>query len=256
MTELNDPRLVAEQYEDERGLAARRRVWNEFLEGPSSDDRTFEAVAEVSPRRVLEAGCGWGELSERIARDAGADVTAFDASPRMVRLARARGVRAFVGDLQALPFRDRSFDVVVANAMLYHVPDLDRGLAETARVLVDGGRLVATTFGTGHLREVWDLVGGPDVDLSFGLENGETVLAPFFGHIDARPGGGVVTFPDAREVRTYVASTITRSSYAESVPDLDGPFEARSEFAVFVARDPRRSPGDPASAPAGLPSGA
>ena len=120
------------------------------MEGPNSDDWTFDAIGERDPRRVLEVGCGWGELSERVQRETEADVTAFDLSERMAGLARARGVRAFVADVQALPFPDRSFDVVVANAVLYHVPDLDQGLAEVARVLTDDGALVAITFDGGR----------------------------------------------------------------------------------------------------------
>ena len=77
---------------------------------------------------MLEVGCGWGELAEWIARDTGAEVVAVDLSPRMVELARERGVDARVADVQQLPFADGEFDLVVAAWMLYHVPDLDRGL--------------------------------------------------------------------------------------------------------------------------------
>ena len=146
MSSLDDPDFVAAQYADERNLAARRRVWNEFLEGPSSEDVALGAVRDAQPQRVLDVGAGWGELAGRIAAATEAQVVACDLSLRMVQLASSRGIRAIVADAEALPFGDRTFDVVVANAMLYHVPDLDRGLAELGRVLVDGGRLVATTF--------------------------------------------------------------------------------------------------------------
>jgi SAM-dependent methyltransferase len=240
VSSLDDPAFVAMQYADERSLAARRRVWNEFLEGPSSEDVTLEAIEQGEPRRVLEAGSGWGELAERIVAATGAEVTACDLSPRMVELARARGVRALVASAQDLPFEDRVFDAVVANAMLYHLPDLARGLRELARVLADDGRLVATTFGAGHLKEVWDLVGGDDVDLSFRAENGEEILRRSFEEVEVRIGRGTVTFPDVDEVRTYVGSTLTRSALREHVPSFDGPFEAHSHFAVFVATGPRR----------------
>src|SRR3954464_9447064 len=110
---MDDPRLVAAEYEDDRRRAGGRRVWDDFLGGPSSDDATIEAVLEASPTTVLDAGAGWGALSTRISAATGARVVAFDQSPHMARLAHDGGVRVFVGDLQALPLKDRSFDVVV-----------------------------------------------------------------------------------------------------------------------------------------------
>jgi ubiquinone/menaquinone biosynthesis C-methylase UbiE len=240
LEDVADPELVAREYADERRLAVRRRVWNEFLEGPSSDEVCYEAVAEAWPRDVLEVGAGWGEMAARIRDGLGASVVATDRSARMARLARGRELTVLVADASASPFRDRSFDAAVANAMLYHVPDLDRAVGELARVLRDDGRLVATTFGRGHLREVWDLVGGPDVGLSFRAENGADVLRRSFANVEHRRASGLVTFPNAREIRTYVASTITRSHLADRVPELDGPFAARSDFAVFVATQPIR----------------
>ena len=77
----------------------------------------------------------------------------------MVELTRARGVHAVVGDAQALPFSDAQFDAVLAASMLYHLPDLDAGLAELRRVLRPGGRLVAVTNAPDHLAEIWQLTG-------------------------------------------------------------------------------------------------
>ena len=95
-------------------------------------------IAGASPRRVLEVGCGWGELAEWIARDTGAEVVAVDLSPRMVELARERGVDAGSPTCRQLLFADGEFDLVVAAWMLYHVPELDRGLGELARVAPSG----------------------------------------------------------------------------------------------------------------------
>jgi len=235
MTRIDDPDFVAREYADESRLASRRRVWNDFLDGENSDDATYAAVAEDSHDLVLDVGAGWGELAARIRDGTGARVVATDLSARMTSLARGRRLPTAISDTQALPFRDRTFDVAVANAMLYHVPDLDRGLDEIARVLTPSGRLIATTFAATHLAEVWELVEGPGVELSFNAENGEETLRRHFHHVDARSAGGTVTFPNANELRTYVASTITRSYLAERVPDFEGPFVAHSAFMVFVA---------------------
>jgi len=61
-------------------------------EGADARDITVAAVREVAPRLVLEAGCGFGELAERLTRELGVEVVAVDLSPEMVELARRRGI--------------------------------------------------------------------------------------------------------------------------------------------------------------------
>jgi ubiquinone/menaquinone biosynthesis C-methylase UbiE len=116
--------------------------------------------------QVLEVGCGpggyWSEVSDAILGSW--QITVSDLSPGMVAQARQRLAaldRPFTvvqADVQSLPFRDRSFDAVIANFMLYHVPDRPRALAEIHRVLIAGGRLFAMTNGNPHMREFKDLV--------------------------------------------------------------------------------------------------
>lgn len=111
---INDPEHVVRQYATEDNLEARRSLYTN-AEGPDPREIAFGAVPEIEPRRVLEVGGGPGELAAR------------------------------VGDVQRLPFEDASSDCVVAAWMLFHLADLDAGLAELARVLQPNGRLVATT---------------------------------------------------------------------------------------------------------------
>jgi ubiquinone/menaquinone biosynthesis C-methylase UbiE len=237
---LNDPELVAREYEDESRLAARRRAWREFLDGEDSDDRTFRAVAEGSPRSILEVGCGWGELAERMTRELPAEVAAFDPSARMVELARGRGLRVFRADAQAIPLRDSSVDTVVANAVLYHVPDLDRGLSEISRVLTERGRLVATVFDAGRFSELFALVGRLPPEIPVTVDNAAELLARQFEHVEARIGSHALVFPSAAEVRAYLAATITMRDLAGSVEDFEGELRTERTFGVFVAEDPRR----------------
>jgi ubiquinone/menaquinone biosynthesis C-methylase UbiE len=193
-------------------------------------------VAEVSPRRVLEAGCGTGELAERVLRELGAEVVAVDISARMVALTAARGIDARVADVQTLPFEDAEFDVAVANWVLYHAADVDLAIGELARVLRPGGRLVAATVGVGHMREAWALVGGePTRDLSFWSENGEERLRQAFPRVERRDALGTLVFPDAQTLREFVAASITRAHLAENVPEFEGSLETRSAHVVFVA---------------------
>lgn len=191
---------------------------------------------------MLEVGCGWGELAARIEDEVGCAVVAVDLSPRMVELARERGVDAHVADVQEMPFADASIDVVVAAWMLYHVPDLDRGLSEIARVLRPGGVLVAVTNGSHDLHEVWDLV-GRDLEprrLTFRAENGEHHLRPHFESIRRMDVVGQVRFPDADAIRRYVGSSALGRSFVDRVPDSAAPLVATKIVCVLVGTTPKR----------------
>jgi SAM-dependent methyltransferase len=235
---LDDPDLVRREYADESRFATRAAAW-ETATGPDPRRLALEAVAEVAPGRVLEVGSGPGELADRLVRELGAEVVALDQSERMVELTRARGVDARLGDVQELPFPDDSFDCALAAWMLYHVPDLDRGLGELARVLRPGGRLVAVTNSGENLRELWSLLGEKAVrPHPFSAENGELPLRRRFGRVERREARGTVTFPDRDAVLRYVAASATRAHLAAELPLFEGPLEATRHTVVFVADDP------------------
>ncbi len=233
---LDDPEVVRREYASEAGLRARRAVYPADVV-VQLQRVVLEAVAEARPQRVLEVGCGWGDFSALVARELAVDVVAVDSSPRMVELAREAGVDARVADVQDLPHADADFDCVVANWMLYHVPDLQRGLTEIARVLRPGGRLVAATSSHEHLAELWTLVGRNRASepARFFAETGEEALLPHFSRVERREVRTEVVFPDAEAVRGYIAAGFHKH-LADRVPDLEGPLTATCSNAVFVAK--------------------
>lgn len=233
---LDSPLLVHWEYASEERLAVRNKTYRDLVEGANAEEMVFEAVRESAPTRMLEVGAGTGELAERVQRDLGAQVVALDISPRMVELSTERGVDARLGDVQELPFADEEFDCAVAAWVLYHLPDLDRGIAELARVLKPGGTLVAATLGEGNMAELWQAVGDSATrGLSFGRDNGEQALQKHFAVVERRDAEGTVVFPDRESMRRFVAATITRAHLADRVPDVKEPFQARTSHVVFVA---------------------
>jgi SAM-dependent methyltransferase len=234
VTRLDDPALVADEYADETRLRRRASAYTGAHTALDARVPAVAAVVEARPARVLEVGCGWGELAEWLARDTAAQVVAVDLSERMVELARARGVDAQVGDVQELPFADGSFDVAVAAWMLYHVPDLDRGLSELARVLRPGGALVAVTNSVGHLRELRDLLAYPDgQEELFNRENGEELLRRHFSQVERRDADGVVTVRNRQKLVAYRDSMqVPVQPVPEQVPL---PFVIHRRVSVFVA---------------------
>ena len=233
---MDSPLLVQWEYASEERLAVRNRTYKELVEGADAEDMVFEAVRGARPTRLLEVGCGTGELAERVERELRADVVAVDISPRIVELTKARGVDARVGDVQHLPFEDASFDCVVAAWVLYHVPELDRAIAELGRVLSPGGTLVAATLGEGNLAELWAAIGdSPTRGLTFGRDNGEALLRNRFAAVERRDAEGTVVFPDRATMHRFVSATITRAHLADRVPDITEPFRAQTSHVVFVA---------------------
>jgi ubiquinone/menaquinone biosynthesis C-methylase UbiE len=125
-------------------------------------ERTFRHMiadrAQLQPgERVLDVGCGTGTLAlvakERVGKTG--QVVGIDPSRQMITRARRKMKRAGLtldfqlGVIEDLTFPDQSFDVVLCTLMIHHVPDdLKRqGLAEMARVLKPGGRLLIVDSG-------------------------------------------------------------------------------------------------------------
>jgi SAM-dependent methyltransferase len=107
----------------------------------------LDAAGIAAGQKVLDVCCGTG-LVAAAAMERGAMVTAIDIAEDMIMAARAKGLPADfrVGDAEALAFPAASFDRVVCNFGLFHVPEPDKAIAEAARVLRPGGRYAFTTW--------------------------------------------------------------------------------------------------------------
>jgi len=113
----------------------------------------LEWLAAQPGERILDLGCGDGQLTKRIA-DAGSSVVGIDASPEMVAAARARGIKADKGPAEKLPYPDRTFEAVFSNAVLHWVRGQDEMLSQIRRVLRPGGRFVAEMGGHGNIAAI------------------------------------------------------------------------------------------------------
>ncbi|NDJ75518.1 MAG: class I SAM-dependent methyltransferase [Chloroflexi bacterium] len=198
--------LRTQQYGTSANLDARAELHRRFRTNPQPWPRwAFEQCTFPARARILEIGCGpgwlWSENQDRLAT--GWHITLSDFSPGMVLEAQASLRNAppifhfEVFDAQHIPFEDAVFDAVVANHMLYHVPNLDAALAEVRRVLKPGGTFYAATNGINHLQRIHDLIRAfaPEYDVharntqlrhKFSLENGRDWLARHFDTVRLR----------------------------------------------------------------------
>jgi ubiquinone/menaquinone biosynthesis C-methylase UbiE len=168
---------------------------------------TVELARIQAGERVLEVGCGTGDVALAASAYVGprGAVAGIDPSPEMIAVAQAKAARVTravdfqVGVIEALAFPDATFDVVLSSLMMHHLPeDLKRdGLAEIARVLKPGGRLLIV-----DIKRPTGRLGRALLTLSFhgGLEHGVQDLSPIlrmagFTHIDVgNTGFGMLGF--------------------------------------------------------------
>lgn len=147
--------------------------------------------------QILEIGCGdgslWSENKSNIPQDV--LITMTDISGGMLRDAR-RSIgpkdKRFifkVADCNKLPYKDESYDVIIANHVLFYCDDIGKAAREIARCLKMGGVFVCSTYGAEHMKEISKLVSDFDDRIllsknhlyeKFGKENGQELLMPFF----------------------------------------------------------------------------
>jgi SAM-dependent methyltransferase len=119
---------------------------------PTLGAGVLEWLAPQPGERILDLGCGDGQLTAKIAA-AGAAVVGVDASPEMVAGALSKGIDARIGNAEALPFSSE-FDAVFSNAALHWMRDQDAMMAGVRRALRPGGRFVAEMGGHGNVAAI------------------------------------------------------------------------------------------------------
>jgi ubiquinone/menaquinone biosynthesis C-methylase UbiE len=117
----------------------------------------YEVVKKYLPKRamcILDLGCGTGMFFEELTKR-GKLVVGIDSSAKMLGIAqkRASGVSLVCADADRLPFKDRSFDVVVSVTLLQNVPKPDETMKEIARVLKPAGTAIVTSLKHKHSPE-------------------------------------------------------------------------------------------------------
>lgn len=212
------------QYQNATNISSRINLHSLYSQNKQGWFPWIFEQCRISPGlRILELGCGdgtlWTDNLSLLPEDI--SITLSDISSGMLRDARRAigssdtrfAFRAF--DCRKIPCKDESFDLVIANHVLFYCDYIPSVLKEVRRVLAPGGRFLCSAYGKAHMQEVSQLVQDFDerIVLSadrlyerFGRENGQSILAPFFPKAQWLSYEDCLLVQDAEPLISYVLS--------------------------------------------------
>lgn len=222
---VNEDKKWLTQYENASNLRARIKIHETYSTNKYGwMEWFFDELAFIPNCRILEVGCGDGSLwlknLSKIPKDL--DIILTDFSSGMIKDAKNNlknfpgRIKFKVADVQNIPFPNESFDIVIANHMLYHIPDKDKALSEIYRVLKKNGEFYASTVGKNHLHEMREISAKFDSSLSsckswtatesFQLENGKNIIKKWFNDITIKRYLDSLIVTEAEPLAGYIFS--------------------------------------------------
>lgn len=214
-----------EQYQNASNLRSRIKI-HEFYSSNKYGwmNWFFDKLVKLKCNKILELGCGdgslWRKNSHRIPPNW--DITLTDFSVGMLNDAQNNveninhSFKFEIVDAQSIPYPDNSFDVVIANHMLYHLSDINKALKEINRVLKPGGIIFTSTVGKNHMVEMREIITNfyPGIKNlanwehteSFQLENGSDKLKEYFNNIELERYKDSLFVTNANAIIDYIFS--------------------------------------------------
>jgi DNA-binding transcriptional MerR regulator/trans-aconitate methyltransferase len=222
---LDKDRKWMEQYENASNLKARIRI-HELFSTNKQGWMTwfFEQMDVPSKASILELGCGDGSLWEKnFSRiPIGWDIILTDFSQGMLNDAKknlgdkSERFKFQLIDAIKIPFEECSFDIVIANNMLYHVSDKKKAFEEIHKVLKSNGLFYASTVGKNHMKEMRDVIkkfNSKNITSeswieteSFQLENGLNLVSKYFNKVKLKRYEDSLNITSAIPLVDYVFS--------------------------------------------------
>lgn len=251
---LADQGRVTVQYATAKNLNQRISIHEKYSRNKQGFGPWIVSQYRLEPgMAVLELGCGTGGMWTGVTLPEGCRVTLTDFSAGMLEAARShtahlQGASYRQVDAQDIPFADGSFDAVIANMMLYHVPDIRRALLEIRRVLRPGGLFYAASYGEhGVVEAVADML---DMRLEgnhrFTLQNGGEQLRSVFSQVSCQRYEDALDVTDPADLVAYLRS-MTSMDVLNTVSDealldafrvrmTDGVLNLPKEYGLFICQ--------------------
>lgn len=259
MESVNQKDVVREQYKTADNLSKRISIHEKYSTNKLGfGNWVFSHYDFSAESKVLELGCGTGDMWKGKLPLPEKDVALFltDFSENIVACAKKTlGEHSYITydvvNIEEIPYPDNSFDRVIANMMLYHVPDLDRGLSEVRRVMAQDGYFYCATYGengimpfvAGLLKEY----GVADTtNKNFTLQNGGGILGRHFSEVKKFLYEDSLAVTDVEDLLDYVYSLTNMSSVAQVDRNVlkrvleremtDGVLKVPKEYGMFICR--------------------
>lgn len=216
-------RSLKTQYQNAANITARIRLHSLYSTNPLGWFVWLYQQASIQDgMKILEIGCGNGTLWQQnlSVLPPHVQIVLSDISAGMIhdvqnRFRNDARFSCMVFDAAHMPFDDNTFDLVIANHMLFYCDDLSQVLQECARVLKVNGHLEASTYSSRHMKEITELVQSfsPQIVLSkdklyekFGLDHGAQLLSPYFRDIERRKYQDSIVLHEAEPLIAYILS--------------------------------------------------
>lgn len=220
----NMEKSIKNQYQNASNISARISLHSLYSQNKEGWFPWIFRQCDIHPSmKILEVGCGDGALwTENLTRlPQNISITLSDISEGMLRDARRAvgasdrrfSYRRF--DCVKIPFETSSFDLIIANHVLFYCENLPSVCREIKRVLKPGGRFICSTYGKKHMQEVSSLVQSFDERIvlsadklyeKFGRENGAEILSCFFSEVNWRSYEDSLFIPEAEPLISYILS--------------------------------------------------
>lgn len=219
MPNINTPETVKEQYKTSDNLVTRISIHEKYSANKQGFGNWIFTHYDIPANaEILELGCGTGSIwkGKLDLLSSGARLLLTDISEGMISAAKQtlgahKNISYGIADIEALPYDNGCFDIVIANMMLYHVPDLDKGLSEVRRVLSEGGYFYCATFGENgiapYISGLLKDYGVTDAtNKNFTLQNGQTVLTKYFSDVKRFDYEDHLEVTDIEDILDYIYS--------------------------------------------------
>lgn len=258
MGKINDTDFVKQQYAAADNLKTRISIHDKYSTNKMGFQNWIVSNYCIKENmKVLELGCGTGVMWKN--REALISLCSklilSDFSEGMITAAKNNvgtydNVEYKLIDIQKIPYEEETFDIVIANMMLYHVPDIKKGLAEVRRVLKSGGNFYCATYGEHGIVEYLSRILSAydiedNVNKNFTLQNGKEILYESFSEVKRLDYADSLAVTDMDDMVEYIYSlsgmtslnNVSKQRIKEILMDnmVNGVLNVPKEYGMFIA---------------------